>query len=171
MSAIGKVLAEAGILPQDAVKQFARWRVPGIEKIDVENPPTPALVDPQQVVSHLDEAMQEKAFVQVKETDLTVLDQYQQTKTEAVLHIEDDQGQSADVPVEVGRLRTGEYIFPWTSEGIEDVMINGFTRLHLGETNSPGIAFKDVRELFFGDDKAFMVCTPATRLGDSNGHR
>ena len=64
--------------------------------------------------------------------------------------------------------------YDWGEGGwiLEDnhAMINGLTRLRLGNNHGDqGIAFSDVRELFFGDDKAFMVCTPANRLGARNG--
>lgn len=156
MSAIGKVLADAGILPASAVKQFQRWKVPAVEAIDPTKIPEETL-GIEYAVGRIDEALQDEAFVKIKETDLAVLEQYQHTKTELTLHLEDDTGQSAEIPVEVGRLRTGEFVFPWASDGIEEVMINGLTFLQVGDRK---VMFEDVRELFFGDNKAFMVCSP-----------
>ena len=39
------------------------------------------------------------------------------------------------------------------------MLTNGRTYLVVDDTH---VFFKDVRELFFGEQKAFMVCTPST---------
>jgi hypothetical protein len=51
----------------------------------------------------------------------------------------------------------GEIVIPWKDEDISDVLINGFTYLVIDDKQ---VKFKDARELYYDDDKTFVVCTP-----------
>jgi hypothetical protein len=162
-SIIGKALAQAGLLPPEAVKQFKRWNpdaVGDIEPSDIPDEPKPI----DEIVPQICGVMTAKEQVDIRETNLEVDQIFKQTKVTAVLHLVDD-NQSGNIDVEVGRLLTGEFLLPWSSEGIEDIMTNGRTCLQIGQAPSVReVYFSDVRDLYFGDSKAFMVCTPVTKL-------
>ena len=50
----------------------------------------------------------------------------------------------------------GEYLIAWRSETIEDMLTNGRSYL---QVDNQRIFFSRIRELFYGDTKAFMACT------------
>jgi hypothetical protein len=101
-------------------------------------------------------ALQSEEFVIVRETDLEVIRQYAATTRVGTLHMEIDEDQQGDAEVTYGRTRLGEYIIAWQSDSIEDLLTNGLTYLI---EDGKRVFFKDMRELFFGDRKVFMVCT------------
>lgn len=115
------------------------------------------------MVQGLEEALQGEGLVLTRETDFAALDHYLTTQAPGSLHVvmeSEDGDMSSDIECTYGVLPTGEYIIRWYSESIEEVMTNGKTYLAAGK---PGVEifFTRARELFFGDTKAFIVCTPA----------
>jgi adenine specific DNA methylase Mod len=95
-----------------------------------------------------------------------VLKQYLDTQMQGVLHVEifvaeTDTTNFADIPVSFGITPSIEYIIPYRSESITEEMTNGLTHLRSAREGGPKIYFSSVRELFFGDTKAFLLCTPA----------
>jgi hypothetical protein len=71
---------------------------------------------------------------------------------------------TADFSITYGRTAIGDYIIPWRSESIRQEMTNGMT--YLTVEDPPGalknrVFFKDTREIYYGDTKAFMVCSPS----------
>jgi hypothetical protein len=107
-------------------------------------------------------AIDSEGYVLTRETDLEVLRHYLSGQQQGLLHVEvfhkdPTIESSADIPVVFARTPLGEYIVPWASESIADEMTNGITYL---TTSGGKVQFSSVRELFFGDHKAFMVCEP-----------
>jgi hypothetical protein len=69
-------------------------------------------------------------------------------------------GSRSSIPLAFCRTILGEFVIPWKSESIYDLMISGDTYLRYKEDGKTVKAyFTDVREVFFGETKAFMVCT------------
>lgn len=160
MSEMGKVLSELGVLPAETVRELQRWHTPATEGIDpdkTEETETGLVASPQTVTNKIEEVLQGRGLVEVKETDLSLLVRYRETARPRTLHLEDDTGSAADIAVSVGTTLLGESVFPWTSEGIADVMMNGMSYLLEDEKK---IFFNNVREVYLGDDKYFMVCSP-----------
>jgi hypothetical protein len=164
MHSIAVAIAKAGILSPETLQEFRRWGLP------LENLPTEKITDPA-VLSHaIEEALQDEGLVLTRETDLGVVQQYLQTMKRGHLHvvIDDDDGRIEETDIEVffGTTTMGEYILRWYSEGITDVLTNGKTYLRtygpLEDVNQ--VYFRAVRELFFGDQKVFMLCEPAKTL-------
>ena len=116
------------------------------------------ITDKDQLISALDRALQEEDLVLIRETDLDVLHRYLANTLVGVLHVSMPDETNGIFDIVFSILETGEYIFPWRYESVEDILANGKTYLAV---NDKKIYFSSVRELFFGDHKAFVVCTPS----------
>jgi len=165
-SPITNAVIKAGLIHPDYLKEFQRWGAP-IEVPEIL-PETPK--DMESAARAIEEALQSEGQVLTRETDLEVLHQYLNTQTQGVLHVEidaaDDMVNSADIPVSFGVTPNLEYIIPYRSESITEEMTNGLTYLRrYDDTSGPKIFFSSVRELFFGETKAFLLCTPSNTVG------
>ena len=72
----------------------------------------------------------------------------------AVIH----DGEASKFSITYGKTPTGEYIIAWRGEAISEMLVNGHT--FLLEKDDTQIFFRDVRDLFFGETKSFIVCVP-----------
>lgn len=153
-------LAEAamlsGLISEDALAEAKRWN-PGLEI------PDGALTEPkslEEAAGTIRDVLEGRGLVLTKETDLSVLQQYLNTQKMGELHVESDVDTAADFPVSFGKTTLGDFILPYRGDDIRDLLLNGKSYL---KTEVEGFAslhyFKDVREVFFGDVKAFLVCT------------
>jgi hypothetical protein len=157
MHPIATAVLNTGLIDPAVLEEMRRWGL-HIETPEVE----PAPKTPEEVTARIQDALESEGYILVRETDLTVLEQYSQTATQGLMHLifDDDEEHLQDTtfPVSFGRTPLNEYILPWTSATIADVIVNGMTHLIDGPNE---VYFKEVRELFFGDMKAFMICTPS----------
>lgn len=149
-----KAVLDAGLVNKAQLDEMKRWS-PVIEA-DAEAVPPKTLEEAAALVS---EALQSEGYVLLRETDLEIVRYYVATTTAGKLHIELESGECTDVDVTYGKTRLGEIIIAWRSESIKDALVNGATYLVEGDTH---IFFRDVREVFFGGQKAFMVCIPSS---------
>ncbi len=62
----------------------------------------------------------------------------------------------------------GNYILPWRDESIEDIMLDPDT--YLKPAGAPRVYFLNVQELYYGDRKVFMICSPAHGVGEVSTH-
>jgi hypothetical protein len=161
MHPIATAVLKAGILPEETLAEFRRWGH------QIELPTAPPPRKPEEVVQAIEEALQEQGLVLTRETDLGAVNFYLQTSLPGVLHVvlgEGDDTLETDIPCTFGVTPMGEYIIRWHSESIEEVMTNGRTHLLLDAKSSDGLPYKvffnRMREVFFGDTKAFIICTP-----------
>ena len=104
------------------------------------------------------DALQTEQYVLMRETDLSVVQKYIQEPKRAVLKYLAD-GAEADIDVTYVNNALGEYVFAWKGESISAAMTNGETHLVVDDV---AVYFMNVRELFFGEQKAFMVCQPSS---------
>lgn len=162
-----------GLIPKGALAEFIRWKAP----IEI---PDDIPAEPQnlaEVSERIEQALLEEGFVLMRETDLQVLTQYLSSQRNGTLHVEvfvDDPTieSKADIPVVFGTTALGEIILPWKGEVIQEEMTSQLTYL---QVDSVLYRFTRVRELFFGDHKAFMVCavdsdkTEVRALEETNG--
>lgn len=144
----------AGLVNQAQLDEMKRWN-PALAPVVDEVPPPKTLEEAAELVV---EALQSEGYALVRETDLEVVHQYAATVTRGTLHLEVGT-EGTDFEVTYGKTPIGEFIISWRSESIKDAMVNGQTYLIDGNTR---VFFNDIRELFFGEQKAFMVCVPAT---------
>jgi hypothetical protein len=157
MHPIATAVLNTGLIDPAVLEEMRRWG------LQIEIPESEAAPKtPEEVAARIQDALESEGYVLVRETDLTVLEQYAETARQGLLRVlfDDEEGHPQDTmfPVSFGRTPLNEYIFPWTSATIADVIVNGMTHLLDGATE---VYFKEVRELFFGDMKAFMICTPS----------
>lgn len=160
MNPIASAVLSTGLVDPQVLAELRRWGGVPFEPLTEE--PLPRSVE--EVAARIRGALESEGYILVRETDLAVLDQYTGTLTQGTLHLVldmDAQMQDADVPISYGRTPLNEYIIPWRSVGIQEVLTNGMTYLVAGEVR---VFFREVRELFFGETKAFMICTPSSSV-------
>ncbi len=159
MRPIAFAVARAGLVPPEVMQEIRRWGLP-VELLSVED--KDVLTNPKQVVDLIQRALEDVDQVQISETDLDLLTRYLDPayRQEGTLVVKHDD-QKTSVKVNFSTTPLGEYAIPWMSESIVDFLTNGQTylRFKLNGANER-VKFSNVREVFFGETKAFMVCTP-----------
>lgn len=162
----------AGLIAPHFLQEFRRWGAP----IEVpENAPSSPPKTVEEAGSLIEETLQSEGYTIARETDLEALQQYLATQVQGTLHVEffsdnPTEETQADVEVSYGLTPLGEFILPWKGESIAGELTNG--SCYLEGPNLPGVRayFTNVRELFFGEQKAFMVCTAQViGTGDDDG--
>ena len=151
---IGKVLSEAGILDEELLREMNRWGLPNVPKnSDVVHDASTLQVLEEQIVEALDEHSIGLDRVQ----DLDALRQYAITQRPAQLFLTTSRGKSK-ISVQVGTTHSGDVLIPWRLDSIIEEMLNGDTYLLL---DGKRIYFNSVRDLFLGQERIFMLCTPS----------
>lgn len=153
MHELTRVIIRSGLISPEFLAEFKKWGL-----MPPEEPP-PAITDKDQLITALDRALQEEDLVLLRETDLDVLHRYLSNQKAGKLHVVMPDATTGDFDVSFSKLETGEYLFPWRYESVEDVLANGETYLELPDGGH--VYFSSVRELFFGEHKAFVACTPS----------
>lgn len=160
MKPIAFAVARAGLITPEVQEEFRRWGLP-VALVSV--PEEGVLTDARQVVDLIQNALEDADQVKISETDLDLLTRYLDPshRREGTLVVKDGQQKSTS-KVLFSITPLWEYAIPWMSESIADFMTNGQTylRFKLDSGESSRVTFSDVREVFFGEQKAFMVCTP-----------
>jgi hypothetical protein len=157
MNPIASIVVKAGILPEEITAEFRKWGLP------IPEDSGPPLTSAEAVVGAIEQAMQSEGYVLTRETDLEVLGQYLNTQKVGSMHLvaEDPEGdQEAEFQCTYGMTPLGEYIIPNRGESFVEFMTNGKTYL---QTTEHRIFFADARDLFYGDNKAFIICVPSVK--------
>jgi hypothetical protein len=152
MNPITEAVLKAGLVSPEMLREMRRFS-PVLDEAETDAP-----ADLETAARLVELALQSEQYVFIRETDLEVLHQYAMTTESGVLHVETD-SETVDVPVVYGRTPIGEFIVPWKSESIKELMTNGLT--YLVTATAQRVFFHDVRELHYGTHKAFMVCVPS----------
>jgi hypothetical protein len=152
--AAARAVVESGIVDADALAQLHRWGyaldlVPGTEPVASASALARKILD----------AVESEDAVELRSTDLDIIKEYSKASRRARLHLPGADDKTVGLPVEYCVTKMGEIVIPWTSEDINDLLLDD--RTYLKPTGESRIYFADVRELFYGDKKAFVVCTPA----------
>lgn len=153
MNPITEAVLRAGIISPSQLAEMKRISPVIDREAQVGEP-----LDLEVAARIVSEALESEQYALVRETDLEVVRQYAETTTTGILHVEEGT-ESTDFEVTYGRTPMGGFIIAWKSESIAGMMTNGQTYLVVGAER---VFFKDVRELFFGAKKAFMVCSHST---------
>lgn len=159
MRPIALAAVRAGLVDQNTVNLFKHWgALPRDMSVEVDDDPTAA-------IERVQEALEAEGQVRLQSTDLDILHYYldpeNQEKGQLIV-VDDELGTKASKTVTYARrVLPGleQYIIPWVSESVIEVMTNGET--HLRRRTENGTVkkhFTEVTEMFFGDFKAFMVC-------------
>lgn len=163
MSQLTEIIIKSGVVPPNVLAEVRRWGLPTGDA----SPPSEldAPVPIEKLCEAIDEAIQNEGFVLLRETDLELIPQYLNTMQRGVLHLTLENDNVQKFEVYFGRNHVGEYLMPWRSDTIIDLMTNGETYLKVDREK---IFFSSARELFFGDNKAFLVCTASTKEPDAH---
>lgn len=152
MSELAKLMVRSGILKENQIEQFKHWGMQGLEG---KGEPLESV---KEFLSEVELALQQQELVLVRETDFSALHDFLKKQHQGVLHLETGTT-SSDVHVAYTVSKTGEYIMPWAGENVSDLLANGQT--HLVPEEGGAVYFCEVRELFYGQQKAFVVCRPS----------
>lgn len=156
-SEVVKTVVESGIVDANSLAQLQRWGF--ITDLDIKE--AEQTITATEVCERILEAVESKAAVEMRHTDLDVVRDYLETRRSARLHVPnpEEPGKTLSIPMEFCETRLGEIVLPWSSDAIADMIVHEQT--YLKPTGEARIYFADVRELFYGEHKAFMICTPA----------
>ena len=160
MNPITAAVLKAGLISPAMLREMKRISPSLDQDAEAETP-----VDLDMAAKLVEDALQSEKYVIVRETDLEVLRQYTTTAQQTILHVEPEPGEGVDIEVSYGKTPIGEYIIAWRSDDLQVLMTNGLTYLVEGTTH---VYFHDVRELFFGEQKSFVVCSPS--VVEPNAH-
>lgn len=142
-------ILKSGILSEVVLKEFSKWGFSFDQ-------PTAPITTVEELVLSIEEALQSEGLVIERVTDVDLVRQYMATTEVGTLHVEIG-SEKADFPVPYGRTRLGEFILPWKGDNVLEEMTNGLTYLETADKKKH--YFNVVREFYYGDTKAFMVCT------------
>lgn len=156
---VTKAVVATGVVGGDAYAQLQRWIQPGLP-VDMWADGEPS-VSASAVAQRIMDAVESEDAIEIRATDLDIVQQYLQSRKKAKLHVPnpEDHDKTVGIQVEYCLTRLGEVVIPWTSESINDTLLD--ERTYLKPVGGDRIYFADVRELFYGEHKAFMVCEPA----------
>ena len=155
-----EAVLKAGLIGENALREMKRFSAAIDPEAKTEEPK-----DLDTAATIIATAIADEGYVMVRETDLEILHQYAETARQGVLHLEIDSdvepsgSNSTDLEISFGKSKMGEYIIAWRSETIEDMLTNGRSYL---QVDGQRIFFSRLRELFYGETKAFMACTSST---------
>lgn len=157
MSQLTEVILNAGIINPETIKELQRWKLPVGEV--PEKSEFDAEVTPASISRSISDAIENQGYILMRETDLGAVSQYLKTMQPATLHVDPESDTPVEFEVTVGRSPNGDWLLPWQSESITDMLANGKTFLRVGKQR---IYFNQARELFYGPHKAFIVCVAST---------
>lgn len=152
---VTQAVLESGLMDKDTVAQFKRWGyLP-----DVEVPEE--VLDLDKAAAKIRMALESGDVVEVRDTDLDIISKYLTNREKARLYLPnpEDEKKTVSIAVDYCKSKMGEYAIPWMSESIRDLLLDdrAYLKLKTGEK----IYFSDTRELYYDNQKAFVVCTPA----------
>lgn len=158
MRPIATAVIRTGVVSKEVLAEMQKWGLPVDFVIEEE---VPIIHEAQQVVNIIRDALESHDQVMVRDTDLDILKLYVEpaNKREGRMHIQDgDEKTSFKVTFCRGPFK--EFVIPYRSESIIDLLINGDSHLKYtdDEGNKQKTYFRDVREIFLGSTKVFLIC-------------
>ena len=157
---IMQVVVDSKIVDDDALAQLQRWMQPGLDNVAASSSEG-VVVSAESIAQAMLEAMTDGDAVELRSTDMDIVREYLAHSRKAKLHVPNPEPggrETIGIPVQYCLTKMGEVVIPWTSEAINDTLLDPVT--YLKPVGQDRIYFADVRELFYGEHKAFMVCEP-----------
>lgn len=154
---------KAGIVPTTVLPELSRWGMDLPETVEVEP-------DRQTALAEIRESIESSETVVVRETDLDALKNYDKDCARGRLYYsvpdyskptEQRARKTTFVDVTYAKTTIGNYLIPWTDEDTFDLMLDEGT--YLKPAGEERVHFDNVSELFYGEQKAFMICTPVRK--------
>ena len=151
---VSRAVLESGLIKGDWIEQLRRW---GLLTTEAEVRP---FTEPEEVAARIQQVLESSDVVEIRDTDLDIIQRYLSNREKGKLHVPspEDEMKTVPIPVEFCRSAMGEYVIPWTTESIRDLMLDEYT--YLKPKGAPRVRFQEVRELLYDAKKAFMVCSP-----------
>ncbi len=160
MRPLSKAVIRTGLLDEDQLGEMRRWKLPvAIEVVEGEGE---VINDPEMIVKIIQDALESGEQVRVQDTDLDIVQRWVDPKNQVTGKLIMKEGEErATRKLIFCWTVMKEVAFPWTSEGIVDLLCNGETHLKFEgpDGTKRKLYFTDVRELYIGDTKAFVVCS------------
>jgi len=147
MGEVTRIVVRSGILPESTLAQLRQWGA----IIDVSPDPDASV---ERMPKAIQQAVEEEDFIRVRETDLEILKHYLKSQETGTLTLVSGDWQEV-IEVYFGRTPRGEIIIPWDDDTLEDTMLNGET--YFQDSTKVKLSFVAMRELYYGERKAFMV--------------
>lgn len=159
MKPLGVAVIRTGLVTPEALAELQRWGLP----VDIREGAKVEMVnDLDKAVAVIRDALEGADQVRIQESDLDLLRRFLEPEhqRQGRLTVKDGKSRTTlTVPFCVGPM--GEYVIPWKSEGIMDMVLEGESFLRFDENGlERTVHFIDVRESFLGNQRTFMVCTP-----------
>jgi hypothetical protein len=153
---------KAGIVPDTVLPELERWGMDLPTEVEVET-------DRQRALENIRESLESPETVELRVTDLDALRDYKKNARPGRLYYSIPDHSKADprarkttfVDVTYAVTTIGNYLIPWTDEDIYDLMLDEGT--YLKPAAQERVYFSNVADLYYGEQKAFMVCTPVTQ--------
>lgn len=150
MSKLTEAIALSGALDPAMLSEILKWKLP----TDVPDGEPYRTAD--EAVAAIEEAQTGYDQVEIRVSDPDVMKHYVRTRKHGKLHVVmDDASDTFDW--EFGMTPTGEYILQWNDGTATDVLCNGETYLLDGKRK---VFFSRVQDLYFGDKRMFISCSP-----------
>lgn len=154
---VANAVIDTGIIDYDDVEQLRRWGLLTDAEAHPEKYPTH-----KAVLKRIREAVFSEDAVEMRQTDLDLAKEWEKDHSSCRLYVPvpEERSKVVGINIEYHRTKMGDYIIPWTTDSIYDLMLDEETHLRV-----PGVGkvyFMNVEELFYGAEKAFMICTPVS---------
>jgi len=161
MSDLSSIILRSGLINENTLREFRRWGFPAGEMPPKEE--FAAEPSPETLARAIADAIEDADFVLIRETDLEAVPRFLDGMCTAVLHVVLEES-GHDIEVQASR-NGKQWIIPWRSESITDVLTNGETYLRV---DGKRFYFCDAHDLFYGKHKAFVACTISTEEPDED---
>ena len=158
MRPIATAIVRTGVVSREMLVEMQKWGLP-VSLIAEDDVAT--IHEAQQVVNIIRDALEASDQVMIRDTDLDLLKLWidPNNQREGRIFIVDE-GQKTSFKIIFCRTTLKEFVIPYKSDSIIDLLTNGYS--HLKFTDDDGekrtVFFSDVREFYLGDTKAFMIC-------------
>lgn len=155
-----KAVVASGVLAEDdTLAQFQRWGTLSPEALQ-ERP----LKSPDEIVGRIQESMESDDALELRDTDLDAVRNFvaQRKRGRMYLPSTGTEGKLRHSDVLYHVTAMGEYLVPYQGDEIRDRLLD--QRAYLKPPGEPPVYIADIRELYYGDRKVFMVCAPAEEV-------
>lgn len=159
MPTLPEIIVNSGLIAPSVLQEMRRWGcvIPDNDELTATPPPAELLLQ-------IDQAIQEAGYVLTRETDLDALRYFSQNIKTGDLYLDDGGAPLVIVSVHYAVMPTGEYLFPWPTDDMADVLTNGVSYLATNDNgHTAKVFFNDGRDLFFGADRAFLMMRVSTK--------
>jgi len=158
---IKRAVLQTAIIPTETLPELERW---GLDLPENGKPETTL----RYALENLREAIESKDSIEFRMTYLDALDIYEKNRqTGRLYYLTPDnstpgvkKSKTTFVEVSYALLPSGAYLIPWTDEDISYLMIEKGT--YLKPVGGSRVYFRDVDSNFYGEQRAFLICQPAT---------